>query len=362
MKHRYGKRITSAVALTVLMILSQTMVFAGNPDRIGANGADQLLLNPWARSSGYANANYASVTGLDAMYGNVSGLALIDQTQLSFNHTRYLGGSGIALNSGGLAQRIGQAGVLGVSIFTMNVGDIERTTVNQPEGGLGTYRPSFGHIAVSYAREFSNSIYAGATMKVVTEGVPDSRAQGVAFDAGIRYITGKHNNFKFGISLKNVGPKMTVRGDGLSITNVLEEKQFTLEQRSEGFELPAVLNLSLTYDFLFGSIQEVDEGKFVAEHRISPALNFMSNSFGQDQVSVGVEWSFKEFMMIRGGYVYEEGIRDREIARTVLTGPAGGFTLALPMGESGRTIDFDYSYRHTNPFSGIHTIGLMLDL
>lgn len=362
MKHRYGKRIRSTVAISVLLILTQTVAYAGNEDRIGANGADQLLLNPWARSSGYANANYASITGLDAMYGNVSGLAFVNQTQLSFHHTRYLGGSGIALNSGGLAQRVGQAGVLGVSIFSMSVGDIERTTVNQPEGGLGTYRPSFGHIAVSYAREFSNSIYGGATLKVVTEGIPDSRAQGVALDAGIRYVTGKYNNFKFGISLKNIGPKMSVRGDGLSITNVLEEKQFTLEQRSEGYELPAVLNLSATYDFLFGSIEEVEEGEFVAEHRISPAFNFMSNSFGQDQISVGVEWSFKEFMMIRAGYTYEEGITDREIARTVLTGPAAGFTLALPMGESRRTIDLDYSYRHTNPFSGIHTIGLMLDL
>lgn len=362
MKHRYSKKFIGAVTFTVLMIFSQTDVFAGNEDRIGANGADQLLLNPWARSSGYGNANYASVTGLDAMYGNVSGLAFINQTQMSFNHTRYLGGSGMSLNSGGIAQRVGQAGVLGFSIFSMSAGEIERTSVNQPEGGIGTFRPSIGHVALSYAREFSNSIYGGVTVKAVTEGIPDARSQGVAFDAGIRYVTGKHNNLKFGISLKNVGPKMTVRGDGLSIANELDGSQFTLEQRSEGFELPAVLNIGFTYDVLFGSISEVEDNRYEAELRVSPAFNFMSNSFGRDQISVGVEGAYKEMFMARAGFVYEEDILDRNISKNVLTGPTAGFTVALPISESGKSIDLDYSYRHTNPFSGIHTIGLMLDL
>ena len=32
---------------------------AGNPDRVGSAGASQLLINPWARSSGLGGANIA---------------------------------------------------------------------------------------------------------------------------------------------------------------------------------------------------------------------------------------------------------------------------------------------------------------
>ena len=361
MKRRYSDKIVSAVFFAALTIFS-TQTHAGNEDRIGAAGATQLLLNPWARSAGFGNANFATVEGVDAIYGNVSGLAFMNQTQVGFTHTRYLASSDIGINAIGLGQRVGQASVLGVNVVTMNFGEIDRTTVNQPEGGLGTYRPSFGHIALSYAREFSNSIYGGITVKAVTEGLADAKAQGVAFDAGIRYVTGKYNNFKFGISLKNIGPKMKYEGDGLSLTNTLDEKQFTLEQRTEGYELPSVLNLGASYDFLLGNVADSAGTDFVAEHRITGAFNFMSNSFGKDQFSLGVEYGLKEMFMVRVGLAYEQDLFDNEASQNVTTGPTAGFTVALPIGDDGKSVDLDYSYRDTNPFDGIHSIGLTLDL
>ena len=68
---------------------------------------------------------------------------------------------------------------------------------------------------LAYAKKFSSSISGGLNLKVVSQSISNVRAQGMAFDAGIRYVTGDQEHIKFAISLKNVGPPMSFSGDGL---------------------------------------------------------------------------------------------------------------------------------------------------
>jgi histidinol phosphatase-like PHP family hydrolase len=78
-------------------------------------------------------------------------------------------------------------------------------------------------------------------------------ANGVAIDAGIRYVTGEQDQIKFGITLKNVGPTMRFKGDGLAtqINYVSTGGKATLEQRSQAFEMPSLLAIGGSYDFIF---------------------------------------------------------------------------------------------------------------
>ena len=57
------KNICCSVAI-VMVAGVFTNSYAGNPDRKGQAGASELLINPWARSSGFGNANSSSVKGL----------------------------------------------------------------------------------------------------------------------------------------------------------------------------------------------------------------------------------------------------------------------------------------------------------
>ena len=41
---------------------------AGNKDRSGQAGASELLINPWARSSGWGGVNVANSFGLESIY------------------------------------------------------------------------------------------------------------------------------------------------------------------------------------------------------------------------------------------------------------------------------------------------------
>src|SRR6185369_9258244 len=100
MKHT--TKILSAALLAG--VLSSGSVFAGNQDRAGQAGATELLINPWARSSGWGGANVAGVHGLDAQFLNVAGTAFTKKTELLFAHTNYLKGAGIGINSFGFSQ------------------------------------------------------------------------------------------------------------------------------------------------------------------------------------------------------------------------------------------------------------------
>tara|TARA_Y100001978_G_scaffold33958_1_gene29759 strand:- start:844 stop:1911 length:1068 start_codon:yes stop_codon:yes gene_type:complete len=354
---RRMQKLTSIVLIAITMSTAIT-TFAGNEQRVGQAGATQLQINPFARSTGMASANSASVHGLEASFLNVAGLAFTESTELIFSRTNWLsmGGvnNGVAnINAFGFTQKVGESGVLGVSVMSMGFGDIEITTVSLPEGGSGTFSPTLSNIGISYAQEFSNSIYGGFTLRGITESISNISAQGMCFDAGIQYVTGAKDNFQFGVSLNNIGPRLLFEGDGISFRGNAEEGDYnlTVEQRTDDFEMPSLLNIGMAYDLPF--LSEI--------HRVSGSFNFTSNSFQKDQFRLGVEYAFNEMFMIRTGYIYEEGVNNPSTRTTALRGPCGGITLEVPIaGET--TFGLDYSYQHTDPFYGNHRIGVRIDL
>lgn len=362
MKIFLNKYINVAVA-TALMTASVNMQ-AGNPERAGQAGASQLLINPYARSAGWAGANSARTRGLESQYTNVAGLAYTKKTELMFMRSAWLVGTGININSFGFSQRVGETGTIGLGIMSINAGKIERTTEEQPEGGLGTFTPRFTNIALSYAKVFSDNIYGGATVRVISEGIDNVKAQGVSIDAGVQYHTGKYDQVHIGVALKNWGPKMQYKGDGLSaqslVTNAYgNQYQYTIANKSAAFELPALLNIGLAYDFYLVK----DSTGRSKTHRVTAAGNYTSNSFTKDNFLIGVEYAWKEILMIRGGMYTEQGIMRGDANRTtVFTGPSCGATVEVPLGEKKSTIALDYSYRFTNPFGGVHTFGARINL
>lgn len=333
------------------------VAMAGNKDRIGSNGADHIKINPWARGGGFGNANSASVGGIEATFLNVAGLSDVRKMDFNFTQTAWLGGSGIGLSSFGYGQRLGEYSVVGAGFQTFQMGDITRTTTQNPEGA-GTFNAQYGTFYLSYAREFSNAISAGVTVKSISEGISNAKASAMAFDFGIRYQAGAYENIKFGIALKNIGGQLQFAGDGLTSKTTLDEKEFTLNQRTEAVELPSILNIGVSYDYLIGEYEDWEETGIRAMHRISPALNFMSNSFGKDQFSFGVEYAFKEFVMFRAAYLYEDKITDETLSTIAYTGPSAGMTVAVPVNKAGSSLDLDYSFRATRSFSGTHSIGI----
>lgn len=327
--------------------------YAGNPDRQGEAGASELLLNPWARSAGVHSLSIASVTGAEAMRLNIAGLGRINKTELVIANTRLYEGSTLQLNAFGFAQKIGESGALGISLVQVDFGEIPITTVNQPGGVGGSYSPGFFHMGLGYAHTYANKISVGILMRGISESLPDVSAFGLALDAGVQYVSGDREEFKLGISLRNIGSPMRFGGEGLSFQGPNPgngDYQLTFNERAEGFELPSVLNIGLSYDFYFGG-----------DNFVRAMSNFTSNAFSRDQIGVGAEAMFFNKFTLRAAYRLEIGNSTNAEAENVYSGLAAGLSFDMPIRKNtAQRFGIDYAYRATNPFRGTHNFAVRL--
>lgn len=387
--------LKSLIICTLIALLSAAMPFsawAGNRDRSGQAGAQHLLIDPWAKTNGMANANVAEIRGLESIFSNVAGLSFIKKTEFGFNRTQYLTGSkaGISINSLGFAQHIGRKGkdfgTLALSFFSQNFGNIEITTVAQPEGGLGTYNPTLTYIGLHYAKMFNHFIYGGVSVKIINERFSDLTATGFAIDAGVQYVAGKYENFKIGVSLQNIGLPMSYKGDGNSVSATITGTHYeqTVENRSAEYEMPSLLSIGVSYDFLFfgGEYKTMSKEDREAEgltredalHRITLCGAFIANSYSADVKAIGVEYGFKNLFMFRAGYSLTnvKSKKDSEggvgtimfNSESFFSGPSLGATAVVPLtkGNRGSRIYIDYAYRFTNRWKGNHYIGIKVSL
>ncbi len=345
--------------LLLMLTLAANTVKAGNPDRQGEAGAPELLINPWARSAGLHSLTTSMIMGAEAMRLNIAGLARLNKTEILLSHTTYLKGTDIGVNALGIAQKIGKNGALGISLMTLDFGDIPRTTTDQPEGTGGYFSPRYFNMGIGYSTIFENKVSVGVLFRAVTEGVEDATASALALDAGVQYVTGEKEQFKFGISLRNVGSRMQFRGEGLgetlTITNYDGEHQITVDQRATAFELQSSLNIGLSYDFYPDT-----------KNKVTVVGNFTSNAFSEDQIGAGLEYSFKDMVMLRAGYKLDFGqVAPSEFDNEPInSGLAAGFTLNVPVSSRDKApkFAFDYAYQTTRIFDGNHTLSVRINL
>jgi hypothetical protein len=357
------------------LLFASATVFGGNPDRSGGAGATQLNINPYARSAGYGGANTASVRGIESFNLNIAGLAYTQNTDVAFSRMSFLQGSGVSVNNFGLAQALGEngdGGVIGLGFSSWDFGSIPITTYDNPDGTLPNYSPQVLNIGASYAKKFSNSITGGFLLRLISEGLPDVRAQGVAFDFGVQYQTAigardekkkiKKEDFRLGISMRNIGPDLTFRGSGLSFrainsqTGADRKAYFSADQ----FNLPTLVNIGLGYDM------RLDQTSDTYFHRLTGSFNFNYNAFQSNVYGLGAEYAYKESAMLRVAYnvtgdkqLFSKNQSDPQYLNPVY-GLWAGATFQMPVSKSGTTLAIDYGYAPTRIFNGMHTIGIRL--
>lgn len=334
-----------------MFAMCPVLMFAGNPDRQGEAGGYELLLNPWARNAGLHAMTTSMASGVEAMQINIAGLSRMGKSEFVIGHARLFEGTGITLNSLGFATKMGEAGALGLSLTAMDFGDIKVTTTGSPEGTGATFSPNFFNLALSYSYTFDKKVSVGILLRGISESIADVSAFGLCMDAGVQYVTGEKDNFKFGVSLRNMGSPMKFSGEGLSFPTPDPgngQYPITVDQRAAGFELPSMLNIGLSNDFYVGD-----------KNRITAVGNFTANSFSVDQIGIGAEYAYREMFMARIGYRSDLGLSPDDPDHNVYTGLCAGVTIEVPLKKDSQgKFAVDYAYLATNPFEGTHNFSL----
>jgi hypothetical protein len=368
---------------------------AGNRDRSGQSGAQHLLIDPWAHSSGWSSCGVAETRGLESVFSNIAGLAFTKRTEVAYSRTQYLVGSGggISINAVGVAQGLTfknketgrkiDLGTIAVSVFAMGFGDIYRTTEELPDGDGGSiFSPKLTTIGIHYAKSFNKFIHGGVSFKIINESISDLNATGIGIDIGVQYLAGPYENFKIGVTLQNLGLPLRYKGDGISIRAKQEGLGYvaSFERKQATYELPALLTIGLSYDFLVFANQyqkmskEDKKGEGLtrndAVHRITLAGSFTANAYSRDNFALGIEYGFMKYFQVRAGYLIQSfekrkiEKKDRIFANqdSFYLGPSAGATVGIPLSKKGKgnnqQLLIDYAYRFTNFWKGSHYVGL----
>jgi hypothetical protein len=350
--------------LPIVLSLAGFAALAGNPDRAGGAGGTQLLINPYGRSGGMMAANTASLRGGEAMLFNVGGLAYTEKTEVVLSQMVYLQGTGVFVNNLSIAQSLGGGNVFGLTATQMDFGNIPVTTETQPDATLGTFTPQIMNFGFAYSKKFSNSITGGLLIRYLTEGVANVSASGLALDAGVQYQTAlnpkdkiKKEDFRFGISVRNIGADASYAGSGLSFRSI--NPATGADRRamigSQSFNLPALVHIGASYDI------RLDKNPDTYYHRLTPSGNFNYNAFSNNVTSLGVEYAYRESFMVRGGYGIQSNNTGTDY-QSQYYGYAGGMTIQMPITKTGTLLGLDYAYAPTRVFNGNHNITLRLTL
>ncbi|HEB62318.1 MAG TPA: PorV/PorQ family protein [Bacteroidetes bacterium] len=342
------------IYLILLALIGSTFSYAGNPDRQGEAGANELLFNPWASSAALHGLNTSSIFGVAAMRLNIAGISRgYDKAMVALSNTRLYEGSDLQFNSLGITVRMGKSGALGVSLAALDFGDIPITTENAPEGTGGTYSPSFYHLGVGYSYTYEKKISVGALLRLIGESTNDISAFGAAIDAGVQYVSGERDNFKLGIALRNIGTPMKFGGSALNFRGKNPEGntsyELTFQHRAAGFELPSLLNMGISYDYYFSN-----------NMFLRGMTSYTSNAFSLDQIGAGLEFNFRDILILRGSYMYELGQSSIE-ETNIYSGVAGGFSVNVPLSKKNKNkLALDYAYRATYRFRGSHNFSVRI--
>jgi len=318
------KTKTLVLLIAALLVVGLSSAYAGNADRVGTAGAQELRVPYGSRGTAMGGAVIANPRGIESMFWNPAGLASLEGTEAMFSYLPYI--ADIDQNFVGAATNIGDFGTLGAGAKVMSIGDIEETTREQPDGTGRTFSPSFTVVNVSYARTLTANVSFGATAMFIHESILDMTASGFAFDAGFIYDPG-WQGVRVGLVLKNYGPEMEFSGRGSerSLAGIRPANPL-----SAPFDLPASINIGMSYDFLDRD-----------NHLACVTGNFRSSSFGSDLFQGGFEYGYNNLYFLRAGYNYSDQ-----------TEWISGLTLGAGLSYeiSNAKLTFEYAWNQTDVF------------
>lgn len=309
--------------------------WAGSIERIGTNGAPELLISVGPRSNALGGNAVGDVKGSEALYWNPAGLAVLNGTEAFFTHLTHIGETNV--NYFSIATRAGNFGNLGLSAKVFDVGDVIVTTEQAPDGTGEILSPTFATIGASYARQFTDRVRFGATVQFVNEAVLEARARGVAFDFGFQYDTNEHG-LVFGFVMKNFGPSLQFSGAAFETNTPPPGSEPGSANRTLTFEtteneLPSYFQLGAAYN----AFERED-------HRVQVFGAFTSNNFTPDDYRLGAEYRWRDYLALRAGY--NSFTSDNDV--NSYDGLSFGAGISAPL--AGAHLQFDYAHRMVEDF------------
>jgi len=355
--------MTNKKLLTVLILVlsCQSLLFSQKPQRFGTTAAGFLELGVGSPAIAMGDAYVASTNDLFSIYWNPAGLALMERNEVSFMYQPWV----VDINSmfAGFGIVVPRIGAIGFSIFGLDYGDIEVTTLDF-QAGTGEKYTAYDYVlSMSYARSLVNWFQFGATAKYITSQIWHSKASAFAVDLGVLVQTEffsrtgrQEDGLKLGMSISNYGTRMQFDGyDLLFPVDIAPDEQGNYQNvqgkyKMGQWELPLMFRVGVAIDPIVTSNQRVTiEADALHPNNMGESTNF------------GVQYKltapgFGDFFL-RGGYkaLFRQKSEDEneKTFDSAQYGATFGGGVKLWLSPS-RCLKFDYAYQSIGILGNVH--------
>ncbi|MEP6765500.1 MAG: PorV/PorQ family protein [Gemmatimonadaceae bacterium] len=325
------------------------------PSRQGTRGGNFLHIGVGARNGAMGGSVLTSVSGPTAWFTNPAGAAASEGLSLTAGYQKLYDDLDIGQAYFGANLPL-LGGVVGVTLNTLNSGDMLRTDELNPFGqrlGGSTFAWTSNVAGVGYARRLTDKFNMGFQVKYISEGITDAGTSWIAGDVGTQFNTGLYG-ITIGGSIQNVGGSAHAGGpllsrvvsttDGSAIRETRRVNVFTLQT-----EIPVTFQFGVGAEIL-GTANALLGGAG-GKNTLSAEFSANDATDQSTQYGFGAEYGFRNVLYLRGGKRIFGDQRSTGVSNGATNGLAGGFGIRLPLG--GRSLKFDYSYQGAGALKNI---------
>lgn len=326
------------VIFTIIVLISYQSSSAQDSDlnQVGTSMANFLKIGVGARAVSMGGAFVAISNDVSSTFWNPGGLAFT-QNQMMFQVTNWIADTKHYFFAASYG--MGDLGSLGLSVISFNSGDIEETTLYEPEGTGRNFSAGNLCAGLTLSKKFTDRFSAGVTLKYVSENLDRSSASTVAIDIGSIFITNFLNNMRIGISLSNLAGRMQLDGSDLTVQYLAENgtKYTSSQLRTESWDIPLLFRFGLATNAI-----ETEDYRFLISSEIIDTRDY------EYQSVIGGEFNYSEIISLRVGYKFN-------FDETSLSFGAGLNIEKI----SGINLNVDYSFNDYGILNTIHSVSLL---
>jgi len=304
---------------TIFFIIILSAALYGQ-SKVGSTAAPFLSIGIGPRAIAMGGAFVGTANDVTSLYWNPAGAARMNNSGALFSHSSWF--ADINYNWAGAVINIGDAGVIGLSITSLDYGDMELTTLREPEGTGGTFGASDLSMSISYAKALTEQFSIGGSVKYISQRIWNSTASTVAIDLGVLFQS-DFAGIRIGASITNLGGDMRISGKDLNVQHDIDptiygnNDQILATLDTDSWPIPLTFKIGLASDVLD-----------IENHRITIAVDALHPSDNDESLNVGMEYHLLNLISLRAGYK----------------------SLFLTNTEEGLTLGFGINYDFTNSF------------
>lgn len=284
--------------LLFIMLIGLSAVSFGQVNKKAQVGF-RFLENPVsAEVVGRGMVGIVNTYNSEGIFWNPALLGFMDNSaDIAFNHTR--GIADINYNAVSAAYKVGDFGIVGASLLSMDYGTFYQTRRAANEVGYietGEFSPVGLGVGISFSQRITNNFSYGVNLKYVYQDLGEAWISTSGNDLNDSALVIEAKDYTQGTIAADVGALYDFDYMGIKFGAVIHNISKELRFEQQNFPLPFSVSFGATVEPLLFLYDRSDVHQFV--------LSFESKhprDFGE-KLKVGGEYSFARMLFLRAGY------------------------------------------------------------